>query len=639
MIEDSWDVLCPNKSRTASWMNSVSSVLSANSQVFESGFELLKQPGWWALKTIVPPRPYSMLTGISESLLKKKRKLSASSSSQSSQPYAPPPPPPPPPPTLPLTKTEETDAVIDIETEAKVDDEVKAGEASSTLASLENKNLVIPDPTVMSRSPMTVETAHTLLFARHYAERVPNVNALLPLEQEATPSTVKAAQEIKRKLVERLLKVDSRLLQEALATSQMTAPFLAAAGKGISRTVTTKIAPNISTANPSVPASSVPAKTSPKVTKEVKKNQKPAKPPNYVRASPHENELLETCIRVANPDAIMLRFKRKLILRRTKRRLGLPVLDIDAFMYKYLKSPAPLRLKSETECLSTSTDDKSDPNRSAKGASEAPKTFFDVPFHRDPSLSFRAKLLGLSNVCENYPLEIISPFTGLRLPAFIYREYKRKPIKMQLLEEIQAVVPVFDPDPDPDLDLDLDPDPESKVKDRDKDDVEDDKEGSNGVKDDNPDESSIDFIHVRKEWIPQLNRLLRRFFWTGIDMTECLDYPDYGVLVMYKKLLIGCAILTPDSYLAYFFIHPEWSGNGLGSRLLYLLITKIAPKHMDITLHVSVTNPALLLYQRFGFKPEEYIVNFYDKYFKDLSSNEGLLHTYSKNAFFIRYRR
>lgn len=52
----------------------------------------------------------------------------------------------------------------------------------------------------------------------------------------------------------------------------------------------------------------------------------------------------------------------------------------------------------------------------------------------------------------------------------------------------------------------------------------------------------------------------------------------------------------------------------------------------DVTLHVSASNPAMLLYQKFGFKTEEYILDFYDKYYP-LDSKE------CKHAFFLRLRR
>ncbi|KAJ3203360.1 hypothetical protein HK099_001538 [Clydaea vesicula] len=57
-----------------------------------------------------------------------------------------------------------------------------------------------------------------------------------------------------------------------------------------------------------------------------------------------------------------------------------------------------------------------------------------------------------------------------------------------------------------------------------------------------------------------------------------------------------------------------------------------ASMERDITLHVSADNPAMLLYQYFGFKPEQFVVNFYDKY---LSADSNL----SRNAFFMRLRR
>lgn len=52
----------------------------------------------------------------------------------------------------------------------------------------------------------------------------------------------------------------------------------------------------------------------------------------------------------------------------------------------------------------------------------------------------------------------------------------------------------------------------------------------------------------------------------------------------------------------------------------------------DVTLHVSASNPAMLLYQKFGFKTEEYILDFYDKYYP-LDSKE------CRHAFFLRLRR
>jgi ribosomal protein S18 acetylase RimI-like enzyme len=51
----------------------------------------------------------------------------------------------------------------------------------------------------------------------------------------------------------------------------------------------------------------------------------------------------------------------------------------------------------------------------------------------------------------------------------------------------------------------------------------------------------------------------------------------------------------------------------------------------DITLHVSPDNPAMILYQKFGFKIEEFVQNFYENYIPAESKM-------SKHALFLRLR-
>ena len=52
----------------------------------------------------------------------------------------------------------------------------------------------------------------------------------------------------------------------------------------------------------------------------------------------------------------------------------------------------------------------------------------------------------------------------------------------------------------------------------------------------------------------------------------------------------------------------------------------------DVTLHVSATNAAMSLYNKFGYKVQEFVVDFYDK---DLPADS----TQCKNAFFMRLTR
>ena len=52
--------------------------------------------------------------------------------------------------------------------------------------------------------------------------------------------------------------------------------------------------------------------------------------------------------------------------------------------------------------------------------------------------------------------------------------------------------------------------------------------------------------------------------------------------------------------------------------MLFFLIQSMPVK--DITLHVLANNPSMILYQEFGFKAEEFVVGFYEKYLTEVVS-------------------
>ncbi|CEJ01393.1 hypothetical protein RMCBS344292_15420 [Rhizopus microsporus] len=54
-IDDYWDYLLPDKQRSATWNNTIASVLSTHSNIFLSGFEKFKQSAWWTLHKVEPP--------------------------------------------------------------------------------------------------------------------------------------------------------------------------------------------------------------------------------------------------------------------------------------------------------------------------------------------------------------------------------------------------------------------------------------------------------------------------------------------------------------------------------------------------------------------------------------------------------
>lgn len=132
-----------------------------------------------------------------------------------------------------------------------------------------------------------------------------------------------------------------------------------------------------------------------------------------------------------------------------------------------------------------------------------------------------------------------------------------------------------------------------------------------------PERSSIDYCYAKPQHIPAVNSLLQQLFWPGIDMSESLSYPDFTVVALYKKLVIGCAFLVPDvchneAYISFLAVRPGWDRCGIASFMLYHLTQTSHGK--DVTLHVSASNPAICLYQKFGFKTEELVLDFYEKF-------------------------
>ncbi|XP_017469362.1 PREDICTED: cysteine-rich protein 2-binding protein isoform X2 [Rhagoletis zephyria] len=92
-----------------------------------------------------------------------------------------------------------------------------------------------------------------------------------------------------------------------------------------------------------------------------------------------------------------------------------------------------------------------------------------------------------------------------------------------------------------------------------------------------PFRSPIDFCYVRPNHIAAVNALLQTSFWPGIDMSECLSYPDYSVVALYKKLVVGCGFLVPDvgfneAYISFMAVRPNWQRCGIGTFMLYHLI-------------------------------------------------------------------
>ncbi|KII85903.1 hypothetical protein PLICRDRAFT_178210 [Plicaturopsis crispa FD-325 SS-3] len=134
--------------------------------------------------------------------------------------------------------------------------------------------------------------------------------------------------------------------------------------------------------------------------------------------------------------------------------------------------------------------------------------------------------------------------------------------------------------------------------------------------------------------LEQVHDLLSRVFWIGIDVSDSFQYsPERSTVVAtYKKLVVGVAILSSpvETYITYLAVKAGWDNAQIATSMLYHLI--MLNPNKDITLHVSTNNPAMILYNHFGFKAEEFVAGFYEDYLDPHSKA-------SKNAFKLRLRR
>ncbi|XP_050808027.1 cysteine-rich protein 2-binding protein isoform X3 [Gopherus flavomarginatus] len=335
---------------------------------------------------------------------------------------------------------------------------------------------------------------------------------------------------------------------------------------------------------------------------QVEKDNKP-KAPKYTSVSIYEEKLLlkrlEACPNAVSMTPEARRLRRKLIVRQAKRERGLPLFDLDQVVNAALllvdgiygaKERGISRLPAGHATYRTTSQDFRILDR-YQTALPAMKGY------RHQTTKFLYRLVGSEDLLTDH--SIVSPYTSRVLKPYIRRDHETKPPKLQLLAEICAHPHKNDPD------WKAQP------------------------------EAPIDYCYVRPNHIPTINSMCHEFFWPGIDLSECLQYPDFSVVVLYKKVIIAFGFMVPDvkyneAYISFLFVHPEWRRAGIATFMIYHLIQTCMGK--DVTLHVSASNSAMLLYQKFGFKTEEYILDFYDKYYP-LDSKE------CKHAFFLRLRR
>ncbi|KAI5632058.1 acetyltransferase (GNAT) family domain-containing protein [Phthorimaea operculella] len=286
-------------------------------------------------------------------------------------------------------------------------------------------------------------------------------------------------------------------------------------------------------------------------------NNTPEPDKNLVELSEYEEiqllkqvENLIPKVKDPNKKAYLYRLKAKLALRRLKRHKHLPIFDIDKTV-KLLGGYVP----------------------------EDPKVKMNVErvldrFQRsylidNLSGTIASTVHGTWLVSHIEPTTFRSAYSGTTLKPYIRRDQHSNPTWLQLTDELLR------------------------------------KTHKNVKNYQPPPRATIDFSYVRPQHIAAVNNLCAQFFWPGIDVTEALEYPEFSCVVTYKKLVVGCAFLVPDvraheAYISFLLVRPEWRRAKIATFMLYHLLQTCTGK--DVTLHVSPTNPAIFLYQKFGFK-------------------------------------
>ncbi|XP_051470422.1 cysteine-rich protein 2-binding protein isoform X5 [Apus apus] len=322
--------------------------------------------------------------------------------------------------------------------------------------------------------------------------------------------------------------------------------------------------------------------------------EKDAKPraPKHTSVSIYEEKLLlkrlEACPNAMSMTPEARRLRRKLIVRQAKRERGLPLFDLDQVVN------AALLLVDGIYGAKEGGISRSPVGQATYRTTSQDYRILDryqtmlptMKGYRQQTTKFLYRLVGSEDLLTDH--SIVSPYTSRVLKPYIRRDYETKPPKLRLLAEIRAYP------------------------------------HRNDVSWKAEPEAPIDYCYVRPNHIPTINSMCHEFFWPV--------HPEWrraGIATFMIYHLIQISHCQQPVRTVMVGNHFEGIKNNYNGQVLIIGETCMGK---DVTLHVSASNPAMLLYQKFGFKTEEYILDFYDKYYP-LDSKE------CKHAFFLRLRR
>ncbi|KAJ1655055.1 hypothetical protein IWQ61_005121 [Dispira simplex] len=573
-IDEHWEDLQPGKQRSNTWKNTISAVLSTHPSVFVSGAEELGQPGYWALLQLTPPdkTPVKKAKG-------KAHRLAKTAGATDKKAFPAP---------------------------------RKTGSHSKTPVA---KNVVKSEPTIPTRllappspvdplsSPSSLSTLSTLSSCSIISwdsdsdtlAQVATDSAVSATEPSG-PSTVPlGAPEQGAGAVKRSLEVMAQRTEDSDHIDKAEdCPLITKRMRTVSPIPTATMPEVQSPAERKSPSDLPNVYQAPSTQPQGKSGT--TSPSLVPMTSVDEETLYQKLKTMPSPLSVELsRLKRRLKVRMLKRAAGLDLFNLEDRVTQSLT--LPLHTFPEGTALEDCSGALFDTNSDSRTLGRSKPRVTKIPYHQSFACRLYGRLQQRNTLGTTRPW--IGPLKGRTLKPFIRRDYESKPTKLRLLEAIRGVPlekRLRDPAEEPSPTMVY----------------------------------PVDYCYVQPCHIPQVNALLADAFWPGIDISEALHYPECSVVVVYRRLVIGCAFMTPDAYITYLTVAPGWDSGGIGRFMIYHLIQISAGR--DITLHVSANNPAMILYQGYGFKPEQFIIGFYDKYLPEHSQ-------LSTNAFFLRLRR
>eukprot|EP00112_Aurelia_sp_Birch-Aquarium-sp1_P019636 Seg49.2 transcript_id=Seg49.2/GoldUCD/mRNA.D3Y31 product="Cysteine-rich protein 2-binding protein" protein_id=Seg49.2/GoldUCD/D3Y31 len=573
-ISQNWNYLFPDKPMTNNWRSTVAGTLSVYcSTLFKSGQSLFNETGWWALNEVKPP-PKVYSDDIRGKLKSRSRET-----------------------------TQQSNGIV--------------GEGVGNMGRGKRKQRIDGDRIDIKQSKMderetTTTDANSLQYAFLGMDSITEdfndteVSAILHEDVEDLipnddPFSLIKVEDIGKSLSQSLLISDKGNHTPSEAWSEIS--------------VKSELVSNDSANEDSLSISQEQFKARSKSQKNTTLNEPRLIPMNTTQEREFLNKL-KCYPKALAEDPAAKRLQRKLKLRKLKLEIGLPVFDLDRTVQEMIRSSAPqgvkimytdtlgreLPMPENEEKSKFTAKGRSLHHPALQGVNVLDKFHITVPPKQKDNAqqanqTFLSRLVGRNE--ELNARSVGSPYTQRVLKPYIRRDYNTKPLKLSLMNELLAYTHRFD---------------------------------QHWIR---PCPSPIDYCYVQPHHIPAVNAMCEEFFWNGIDLSECLQYPDFSCVVLYRKLVIGCAFMVPDvkyneAYISFILVHPDWRKAGIGTFMIYHLIQTCMGK--DVTLHVSAANSTMMLYQKFGFKAEEFILDFYDKYLPDDS-------TECRHAFFLRLQR